>query len=70
MSHPDLSKPHVAKRAAIALANAIGASCRIEQLPDGSKRVILGRRVINCSTWFAAYIVVYAIRRDSVLGAR
>ena len=70
MTHPDLAKPAVAKRAALAIARVLRAD--IVQSPDGkTKTVILstGRREA-CQTWLGAYGVVSRIRMDQVSGRK
>jgi hypothetical protein len=69
MPHPDLySDWRVAKRAAAVLANVVGAT--LLQKPDGRKRIILGRRVIDSPSWLAAWSFLYRIRSDQVASAK
>ena len=65
-THPDLvSDYRVAKRAAAAIASHIGAT--LLQLADGkTKRIILGGRVIDCASWFAAWSTLQRIRADQI----
>jgi hypothetical protein len=63
--HPDLHQWKIAKKAALAIAAHMGAE--ILQSPDGHrKRVIIGKRMIDHSTWYACYCTLWRIRLDQI----
>ena len=54
----------MAKQAAGALANAVGAT--VLQTPKGGKRVIHGPRIMDFPTWLAVWSYLYRIRCDQI----
>ena len=65
MIHPDLHQWQTAKKAALAIAANMKAE--VIQTPDGkTKRVIINKRVIDCTSWYGAYCVLHRIRLDQI----
>lgn len=68
MIHPSLHDWKQAKKSALLLAANI-KNCELIQTPDGkTKRIILGKKVIDCATWFAAYSTLHRLRLDQIRG--
>lgn len=53
-----------AKKAAGVLARACGAD--LLQLPDGTKRIIIGHVIKDAPTWLCAWGILYRIRKDQI----
>ena len=65
MIHPDLHNWQTAKKAALAIAANMHAE--VIQTPDGkTKRVIIGKKIVDCTSWYAAYCYLHRIRLDQI----
>ncbi len=66
MIHPDLHQWQQAKKSALLIAATI-PNCEIVQTPDGkTKRVILGKKITDCTSWYAAYCYLHRIKLDMI----
>jgi hypothetical protein len=58
----------VAKKAAAALANAVGAT--LLQTGKSEKRIIHGPKVLTMPTWLACWSYLFRVRTDQIAAAR